>query len=132
MKFNFGTSEAAPLKHVPEGFTAVGRADPAHIASASANASAPDAKKSYSPSLSLYPYTYIYLFLCRRKPLCLILEPSRELAEQTYANIVKFAKYLEAPKIEHMLIVGGVPAGVQVQVRITSSERIQREGEGEN
>eukprot|EP00026_Physarum_polycephalum_P004090 Phypoly_transcript_04107.p1 GENE.Phypoly_transcript_04107~~Phypoly_transcript_04107.p1 ORF type:complete len:722 (+),score=91.51 Phypoly_transcript_04107:71-2236(+) len=96
MKFNFGTSDAAPLKHLPEGYTAVGRADPTHVASAAANASAPDAKKV-------------------RKPLALILEPSRELAEQTYANIVKFAKYLEAPKIEHTLIVGGVPANVQVQ-----------------
>jgi hypothetical protein len=49
MKFNFGTSEAAPLKHLPEGYTAVGRADPAHTASASANASTPDATKSYFP-----------------------------------------------------------------------------------
>lgn len=48
--------------------------------------------------------------------MALILEPSRELAEQTYSNIATFSKYLDAPKIEHTLIVGGVSVKDQVQV----------------
>ena len=31
--------------------------------------------------------------LCSRKPVCLILEPSRELAEQTHQAIASFRKY---------------------------------------
>ena len=32
-------------------------------------------------------------------PLCLILEPTRELVEQTHNNLVTFASKLEDPKI---------------------------------
>lgn len=32
-------------------------------------------------------------------PLCLIMEPSRELAEQTHNQICKFSKHLDSPKI---------------------------------
>ena len=36
------------------------------------------------------------------------LQPSRELAEQTYNQIVRFKKYLESPKISVLLVVGGI------------------------
>jgi ATP-dependent RNA helicase DDX1 len=32
-------------------------------------------------------------------PMCIIMEPSRELAEQTYAQIEKFRKHLGKPEI---------------------------------
>jgi ATP-dependent RNA helicase DDX1 len=32
-------------------------------------------------------------------PMCIILEPTRELAEQTHNQINKFKKYLDTPKI---------------------------------
>lgn len=37
-----------------------------------------------------------------------ILQPSRELAEQTYNQIKKFNKYLDSPKIRELLVIGGV------------------------
>lgn len=36
------------------------------------------------------------------------LQPSRELAEQTYNQINKFKKYLESPNISVLLVVGGI------------------------
>ena len=42
-----------------------------------------------------------------RKPLAIILEPTRELAEQTYKWMLKFAKYLTDPELRMALLVGG-------------------------
>ena len=42
-------------------------------------------------------------------PLALILEPSKELAEQTLAQIQAFKKHLNTPNVKELLIVGGVP-----------------------
>eukprot|EP00928_Gymnodinium_smaydae_P004896 TRINITY_DN11678_c0_g6_i1.p1 TRINITY_DN11678_c0_g6~~TRINITY_DN11678_c0_g6_i1.p1 ORF type:complete len:830 (+),score=156.64 TRINITY_DN11678_c0_g6_i1:114-2492(+) len=42
-----------------------------------------------------------------RAPLCLILEPTRELAEQTYKSMCKFGKHLEDPSVRAVLLVGG-------------------------
>ncbi|EFA80417.1 putative RNA helicase [Heterostelium album PN500] len=42
-----------------------------------------------------------------RKPLSLIIEPVRELADQTYSAILNFSKYLTEPKIEAVLCLGG-------------------------
>jgi len=42
-----------------------------------------------------------------RSPLALILEPSRELAEQTHVAIETFLKYLPPPKVKACLFVGG-------------------------
>ncbi|KFD57405.1 hypothetical protein M514_01508 [Trichuris suis] len=47
-------------------------------------------------------------------PMCLIIEPSRELAEQTDAQMAKFKKYLENPVVRNLVIVGGVAAKDQV------------------
>ncbi|CDW54086.1 ATP dependent RNA helicase Ddx1 [Trichuris trichiura] len=48
------------------------------------------------------------------EPMCLIIEPSRELAEQTDAQMAKFKKYLENPVVRNLVIVGGVAAKDQV------------------
>ncbi|KAI9561095.1 hypothetical protein GHT06_012051 [Daphnia sinensis] len=41
-------------------------------------------------------------------PQAVIIEPSRELAEQTYKEINSFKKYLDAPEIRTMLVAGGI------------------------
>ncbi|KAF2075229.1 hypothetical protein CYY_003447 [Polysphondylium violaceum] len=43
----------------------------------------------------------------KRTPLSLIIEPTRELADQTYSAILNFSKYLLEPKIEVSLCIGG-------------------------
>lgn len=48
-------------------------------------------------------------------PLILVLEPARDLAEQTNAFIGDFAKYLSSPAIRHLLLVGGEDAKKQVK-----------------
>nr|CAG4638346.1 EOG090X03NS [Cyclestheria hislopi] len=47
-------------------------------------------------------------------PQALILEPSRELAEQTLKEINNFKKYLGAPVVRTMLACGGVPVRDQI------------------
>ncbi|KAH9641467.1 hypothetical protein HF086_006083 [Spodoptera exigua] len=47
-------------------------------------------------------------------PRCIIIEPSRELAEQTCNQITKFKKYLENPKIRELLVVGGINVKDQI------------------
>ena len=51
----------------------------------------------------------------KRKPLAIILEPTRELAQQTHDAIVSFMKYLPPPKIDTLLVVGGVAITTQVE-----------------
>ncbi|KAH9278967.1 ATP-dependent RNA helicase DDX1 [Echinococcus granulosus] len=45
-----------------------------------------------------------------KSPLALIVEPSRELAEQTYDQMIKFKKYLKDPSPRVTLIIGGTSA----------------------
>jgi len=44
----------------------------------------------------------------KRPPLCIILEPTRDLAEQTYKCMTKFNKYLDNPTVRITLFVGGI------------------------
>jgi ATP-dependent RNA helicase DDX1 len=44
---------------------------------------------------------------CPRLPLALILEPSRELAEQVHVELAKLSSSLESGVISHILLVGG-------------------------
>ncbi|XP_063218219.1 ATP-dependent RNA helicase Ddx1 [Bacillus rossius redtenbacheri] len=41
-------------------------------------------------------------------PQAIIIEPSRELAEQTYNQILKFKKHLDNPRVKDLLVIGGV------------------------
>uniref|UniRef100_A0A914Z392 RNA helicase n=1 Tax=Panagrolaimus superbus TaxID=310955 RepID=A0A914Z392_9BILA len=49
-------------------------------------------------------------------PLCIILEPTKELAEQTHEQINLFAKKLSSPKIRTALVSGGIPINEQMYV----------------
>lgn len=40
-------------------------------------------------------------------PLCLVLEPSRELAEQTHKTFLMLSKYIQRPALRFALMVGG-------------------------
>lgn len=48
-------------------------------------------------------------------PYAVIIEPSRELAEQTYNIIKKLQQHVNNPKLTEVLVVGGVPAGEQLR-----------------
>jgi ATP-dependent RNA helicase DDX1 len=57
----------------------------------------------------------VYLFyLDNNAPLALIIEPSKELAEQTYKQIQLFKKFLKSPPIKDLLIVAGAPLKDQI------------------
>lgn len=47
-------------------------------------------------------------------PLALIIEPSKELAEQTFQQLQIFKKLLHNPDIKELLIVGGTPLKEQI------------------
>ncbi|XP_018332939.1 ATP-dependent RNA helicase Ddx1 isoform X2 [Agrilus planipennis] len=44
----------------------------------------------------------------KNAPFAVIIEPSRELAEQTCSQVKNFKKYLENPKIKELLVIGGI------------------------
>ncbi len=49
-----------------------------------------------------------------RKPVCVILEPAKDLAEQTANCFNDYGKHLIAPTVKTGLFVGGVDPGPQV------------------
>lgn len=49
-------------------------------------------------------------------PQAIIIEPSRELAEQTLNQIIKFKKFLKDPQIRELLLIGGVNVRDQMTV----------------
>lgn len=51
----------------------------------------------------------------KKSPQAIIIEPSRELAEQTFTQITKFKKFMKDPVIRELLLVGGVNVKEQMQ-----------------
>lgn len=91
---NFGDS---PMKYsAPEGFVPLTSAPPETTATWVAAAAA-----------CLAPGA--------RKPLALILEPARDLAEQTFTNVADFARHLINPAVRAELFVGGTSSSQQVR-----------------
>ncbi|XP_014244665.1 ATP-dependent RNA helicase Ddx1 [Cimex lectularius] len=86
--FNFGSK---PLKHLPKGYKPLTEAEPSHLKDNDHNTSEKVALKKVNNA-----------------PQALIIEPSRELAEQTYQQIIKFKKYLDKPNVRELLVIGGV------------------------
>ena len=84
--FNFGL---APFAHgPPAGYQGLAQARPGQTVSAAAAAAAAEAQGV-------------------RAPRAIILEPARDLAEQTHDCIVACSKYLQAPSLSSALMVGG-------------------------
>jgi len=50
-----------------------------------------------------------------RTPLCIILEPSRDLAEQTHKAVADFGKHFSGPSLRAELLVGGGEAAAQAR-----------------
>uniref|UniRef100_A0A0B7AKG3 ATP-dependent RNA helicase n=1 Tax=Arion vulgaris TaxID=1028688 RepID=A0A0B7AKG3_9EUPU len=97
IKFNFGKSE---FKFPPKG-------DYIALSNASPECSA-DSKIAGKGPTSALP--------APNAPQAIIIEPSRELAEQTLTQMQKFKKYLENPIVRELLIIGGVNAKEQTDV----------------
>lgn len=98
MLFNFG---ATPFKHnVPSGYVAAFKADGNSI---KANPFASPSAQSKEVLVSK-----------PNAPKAIIIEPSRELAEQTYQQLDKFKKYLKDPEIRILLLVGGQSSKDQI------------------
>ncbi|KAH7974784.1 hypothetical protein HPB49_019410 [Dermacentor silvarum] len=96
MEFNFG---ATPFKHPPvDGYVAVSAAPKECIAESTVTGASVGAPKSV-----------------KNAPQAIIIEPSRELAEQTLKCITSFKKHLKDPVIRELLVIGGVAAKEQIE-----------------
>jgi len=94
VSINFG---ATPFKFPPPaGFSALAQAAPAHVVF-SALGTEDDTRSAGAT------------------PLAIVLEPSRDLAEQTYQCLNDYKKHMPPPRLATMLAVGGVDMGAQVR-----------------
>ncbi|KAK9873817.1 hypothetical protein WA026_002175 [Henosepilachna vigintioctopunctata] len=96
MAFNFGVTEFKyPL---PQGYKPICEASDQEIVSNTNE----DSSDTNNPTIS------------NNAPQAIIIEPSRELAEQTCDQIKKFKKYLDNPKIRELLVIGGINVKEQI------------------
>lgn len=97
MLFNFGDSE---FKHkIPDGYVAVSKASKESL-KANPNDSQTMEVQAFVPKPNA--------------PQAIIIEPSRELAEQTFQQLEKFKKFLKDPEIRIHLLVGGQSSKEQI------------------
>jgi len=94
MTFNFGG--AAFAHSPPAGFAAINSAPSEATAQGQGQGA-----KAFKPK--------------NNAPQAIILEPSRELAEQTLKQMELFGEHLEAPRVRSLLVVGGVPVREQMR-----------------
>ncbi|KZC09103.1 ATP-dependent RNA helicase Ddx1, partial [Dufourea novaeangliae] len=100
MSFNFG---AQPFKHPPPyDYVAVTSALKEFVKENPMNSSAAQSKESGKPKCNA--------------PQAIIIEPSRELAEQTFNQIQKFKKYMKDPTVRELLVIGGISVKEQISV----------------
>uniref|UniRef100_A0A8C3HJR4 ATP-dependent RNA helicase n=1 Tax=Chrysemys picta bellii TaxID=8478 RepID=A0A8C3HJR4_CHRPI len=98
LKFNFGEED---FKFPPkDGFIALCKAPDGHVLKSQQAGNAQVAQTKNLPNA----------------PKALIVEPSRELAEQTLNNVKQFKKNVDNPKLRELLIIGGVAARDQLSV----------------
>ncbi|RYH32433.1 DEAD/DEAH box helicase [archaeon] len=80
---NFGQQ---PVRYCPPGFTALSNVPSDNLfSSVSADA---------------------YSIAGKRKPLAIVIEPTRDLAEQVYQTFLDLSKYIDAPKLRTALLIG--------------------------
>ncbi|GAB0093946.1 ATP-dependent RNA helicase Ddx1 [Sergentomyia squamirostris] len=100
MLFNFGEGD---FKHPPpEGYVALGKADTRNVRKNPLAVPSAAAVEDGKPKPNA--------------PQAIIIEPSRELAEQTLSQITKFKKYLKDPLVSELLLIGGVNVRDQMAV----------------
>lgn len=95
--FNFGETEFKCKP--PQGYIACAKADIKNI-------------KVNTNAQSIVPQTCVPK---PNAPQAIIIEPSRELAEQTLNQILKFKKYLKETFVRELLVVGKVPIREQIE-----------------
>lgn len=96
MKFNFGDS---PFKYPPTGgYVGLSKANPSCVVDSRIVGSGSSAANS-KPAPNA--------------PQAIIIEPSRELAEQTLTQLQKFKKHVTNPTVSELLIIGGVSSREQ-------------------
>ncbi|XP_008284405.1 ATP-dependent RNA helicase DDX1 [Stegastes partitus] len=96
LKFNFGGED---FKHPPKtGFVGVHQAAEGHTVKSAQTGSAKVSQVKASSNA----------------PKALIIEPSKELAEQTLNNVTQFKRYVDNPKLRELLVIGGVAAKEQL------------------
>ncbi|XP_064486490.1 ATP-dependent RNA helicase DDX1-like [Ornithodoros turicata] len=97
MSFNFG---ASPFKHPPPGdYIAVCETPKECMLDSTVTGTSVGAPKNV-----------------KNAPQAIIIEPSRELAEQTLKCITSFKKHLKDPVVRELLVIGGVAAKEQVEM----------------
>lgn len=107
MLFNFGDT---PFKHSPpEGYVAVSKVDPKNLV--------------HNP-LAMPGTAEIDMKPKPNAPKAIIIEPSRELAEQTLTQITKFKKYLKDPLVKELLLIGGTSVKEQMNTLQTGVDII--------
>lgn len=97
MEFNLG---GTPFKFPPaDGFVAISEAPKECVAESTVTGTSVGAPKSV-----------------KNAPQAIIIEPSRELAEQTLKCITSFKKHLKDPVVRELLVIGGVAAKEQIEM----------------
>ncbi|XP_018576572.1 ATP-dependent RNA helicase Ddx1 [Anoplophora glabripennis] len=97
MEFNFGNKE---FKHsLPQGYQPINSASHDQVVT---NSNGQGGSAGSAPKIA------------NNAPQAIIIEPSRELAEQTSNQIKKFKKYLEDPTIRELLVIGGINVKEQI------------------
>lgn len=99
MSFNFGATDFK--QKIPDGYVAVSRVDSKNVVQ-NPRATNSGVGQDFVPKPNA--------------PQAIIIEPSRELAEQTLNQIVKFKKFLKDPVVRELLIIGGVNVREQLSV----------------
>lgn len=107
MSFNFGKT---PFKYPPEeGYVAICETPQSNV-KPNTNATGSTDSTEYKP--------------LPNAPQAIIIEPSRELAEQTLNQIIKFKKYLKDPTLKELLLMGGQNVRDQMQALQTGVDII--------
>ncbi|VDN89967.1 unnamed protein product [Brugia pahangi] len=98
IRFNFGETE---FKYLSKGYIAVCKASSENtVISPNGSSNVNDTKKITEPNA----------------PACIILEPTKELAEQTDGQLKTFKKYLKEPIIRNALVIGSIPVNEQLRI----------------
>uniref|UniRef100_A0A1I8ENA1 ATP-dependent RNA helicase n=1 Tax=Wuchereria bancrofti TaxID=6293 RepID=A0A1I8ENA1_WUCBA len=97
IRFNFGETE---FKYLAEGYIAVCKASSENTVISPNGSNVNETKKIAEPNA----------------PACIILEPTKELAEQTDGQLKTFKKYLKEPAIRNALVIGSIPVNEQLGI----------------
>lgn len=108
MRFNFGDT---PMKHLPSGYTPLAKTKTLVPFQGTCNTTnntvtnyflSRSFNDPFSSSLLAQPTPKLTDGKKKQVPMALILEPARELAQQTHENIKLFKKHLPTPKLKYV------------------------------